>query len=122
MAFRFVSGTNDLDARSRRDIARLARTLKEPANMGQKIVLAGYSDANGKFQANMTIALKRAGQVRSALLAAAGPGLDPRLVTAKGYGSLAPTACNTTAEGQRLNRRVEVWVAGGETLPRSAAR
>lgn len=110
LTFRFVSGTNELDQRSRHEVRRLAAVMKEPELVGKRVVLAGFTDAGGRFQANMAASARRAGQVRSALLAAAGPGLDPRLVGVKGYGPLAPVACNGTAEGARLNRRVEAWV------------
>lgn len=115
------NAANDLDAKSRKEIARLAATLKEPEFAGKRVMLAGFTDAGGKFQANLTIGLKRAGQVRTALLAAGGPGLDPRLITTKGYGALAPVACNSTADGQRLNRRVEAWIAD-DTPGKNAAR
>jgi phosphate transport system substrate-binding protein len=114
--FHFVPGTNDLDARSKREVQRLAATLREPELAGRRIILAGFTDAGGKFQANLSASQRRASQVRSALLAAAGQGLDQRLLTAKGYGPLAPVGCNGTPEGTRLNRRVEVWVAGGREL------
>jgi phosphate transport system substrate-binding protein len=110
--FRFVPGTNELDAGSRREIQRLAAALKEPELAGKQLILAGFTDAGGKFQANLAAASRRAQHVRSLLIAAAGPGLDQRLVLSRGYGPLAPVACNGTPEGSRLNRRVEVWVAG----------
>ena len=108
-ALRFNSA-GELDARSKKEIARVAALLKEPAFAGRKVQLAGFTDAGAKFQASLTIGLKRAGQVRAALLAAGGPSLNGGLLNTRGYGSLAPIACNTTADGQRLNRRVEVWI------------
>ena len=115
VTFRFTSGTNELDQRSRRDIQRLAAALKEPELAGKRVILAGFTDASGgKFQANLAAGVKRAYQIRSALLAAAGPGIDQRLVQVKGYGPLAPVGCNGTPEGSRLNRRVEVWVPGAK--------
>ena len=115
------NANNELDARSRKEIGRLAAALKEPDLAGKRVLLAGFTDAGGRFQPNLTLGLKRAGQVRAALLTAAGPGLDQRLVTAKGYGPLAPVGCSNTADGQRLNRRVEVWVAS-DVQAKSAAR
>ncbi len=112
VTFRFQAGTNELDQRSRADVARLASVLKEPELAGRRLILAGFTDAGGKFQANMATSQKRAAQIKAALASAAGSGFDQRLVAAKGYGALAPVVCNGTPEGQRLNRRVEVWVAG----------
>lgn len=108
---RYVAGAPDLDARARADIARLVPVLAAPENVGKKILIAGFTDLNGaKFQANATAAARRANAVRAALLKAAGDRIDQRLVVPKGYGPLAPVACNDHPEGQRLNRRVEVWV------------
>jgi phosphate transport system substrate-binding protein len=112
VTFRFVAGTNELEPRSRREIQRLAAALKEPELAGKRIILAGFTDGGGRFQANMAAASRRAAQVRSLLLQAAGSGLDNRLVQSKGYGPLAPVGCNGTPEGTRLNRRVEAWVSG----------
>lgn len=112
VTFRFVAGTNELDARSRREVQRLAAALKEPELAGKRIILAGFTDGAGRFQANMAAASRRAAQVRSLLLQAAGAGLDVKLVQSKGYGPLAPVGCNGTPEGTRLNRRVEAWVSG----------
>ena len=112
VTFRFVPGTNELDTRSRREIQRLAAALKEPELAGKRIILAGFTDGAGRFQANMAAAARRAAQVRSLLLQAAGSGLDVKLVQSKGYGPLAPVGCNGTPEGTRLNRRVEAWVSG----------
>ncbi len=114
VTLRFVPGTNEFDQAARRDIARLAVALKEPEFAGRRIILAGFTDAAGKLQANMAAATRRAGQVRSALVQAAGSGFDQRLLTSKGYGPLAPVACAGTPDGTRLNRRVEVWVGGRE--------
>jgi phosphate transport system substrate-binding protein len=114
VTFRFVAGTNELDQAARRDIARLVLALKEPGLAGRRIMLAGFTDASGKLPANMTAATRRAGQVRAALVAAAGSGVDQRLLTSKGYGPLAPVACAGTPDGTHLNRRVEVWVGGRE--------
>jgi phosphate transport system substrate-binding protein len=109
--FRYVAGTTEFDPRSRTELARVAHLLMAPENAGRKVLIAGFSDANGaKFQANVTAAARRANQVRTALLKATGDRVDQRLVAAKGYGPLAPVACQEHADGQRLNRRVEIWI------------
>ena len=91
-------------------MTRLAALLQTPDFAGKKILLAGFTDTNGaKFQSNFTHSYKRSAQVRTGLLAASGQKLDHRAMLVKGYGPLAPVACND-AEGSRLNRRVEVWV------------
>ena len=108
---RHIPGTPDLDGPSKAEIGRLANLLMTPEYAGKKVLLLGFSDANGtKFQTNLAATYKRSGQVKVALLAASGQKLDHRQLIAKGHGPLAPIACNDTAEGQRQNRRVEVWI------------
>lgn len=110
LTFRFVPGTTDLDANSRRDVQRLAELMLAPANSGKSIALVGFSDADGKFSTLVGTTAKRAGQVRNALLAATGKLADPARVAATGHGPLAPVACNDTSEHRLLNRRVEAWL------------
>ena len=106
-----ATSTGDLDQKGRHDIARLANRLQAPELAGKRVLVLGFTDTStGKFMTGIGASFKRAANVRAAILAAAGPRLDQRLVVAKGYGPLAPVACNDTAEGQRLNRRVEIWV------------
>ena len=103
------------------DRSRLLLARREAEFAGKRVLLAGFTDVSGRFPSNMVLGSKRAAMARTAVLTAAGPGLDQRLVAGKGYGSLAPVGCSNTAEGQRLNRRVEVWVAN-EVQGKSAAR
>ena len=112
VAVRFASGSSDFQSKSRADIARLADFLLAAERQRKPVVLAGFSDQLGTPVANARLSRKRADQVRTALLAATKGRLDPRLIVAKGYGALAPVACNDTANGQQLNRRVEVWIKG----------
>ena len=111
ITFRFVAGGPDLDARSRREVQRLADLLAGSEYAGKKVTLIGFTDIEGKFGLNQTISAKRANQVRTALLAAAAGRVNPATVTARGFGSLAPVACSDSSERRGLNRRVEVWVA-----------
>lgn len=101
----------DLSFRLRLDLVRLVQYAKAPAMRGKPVLLLGFSDNVGGFASNSALSLRRANQVRLALLAAAGPGaIDSRRLIAKGYGPLAPVACNDSAAGHDKNRRVEVWV------------
>lgn len=103
--------TGELDQKGRQDLTRLAGLLQGSELAGKRLLILGFSDTGaGKFMAGVTASFKRAANVRAALIAAAGTRLDQRLVVAKGYGPLAPVACNDTADGQRLNRRVEIWL------------
>lgn len=110
LTFRFVAGTFDLDARSKLDILRLADHLQTPELAGKQVMLFGFTDLDGRFSANESVSARRAAQVRSAVLTAANGKIPPSAIVAKGYGPLAPVACDDTPERRQLNRRVEVWV------------
>lgn len=109
---RFGSGSSTLDAKGFADLERLfdyINTLDYPV----ELLFVGFSDADGSFDANSSLSLNRANQVAdSAAQFAAGKITNPYGVSmsAKGYGELAPVACNATLEGKRTNRRVEIWI------------
>ena len=109
---RFGSGASTVDAKGFADLERLydyLNTLDYPV----ELLFVGFSDADGSFEANRKLSLNRANQVAdSAAQFAAGKISNPYGVSfaAKGYGELAPVACNATLEGKRTNRRVEIWI------------
>jgi phosphate transport system substrate-binding protein len=110
MTFRFRSGSVELDAKARADVDRLADLVRTPEIQGKQLLLLGFADAVGPYQANGALSVRRATQVRDLLLAAGKGALSSSLVVHKGYSELAPVACNDQLEGRNLNRRVEVWV------------
>ena len=107
---RFDFGTSTIDSKSQADLARLAAALKRPDLQRKTVLLLGFSDPLGTAAKNTTLAIRRALQVRSALLAATEGALPATSVIARGYGPLAPVACDDNPRGYALNRRVEVWV------------
>jgi phosphate transport system substrate-binding protein len=110
ITFRFRSGSFDLDTKARADVDRLVDMLRTPELRGKRVLLLGFADAVGPYQANSSLSLRRATQVRDTLLAASKGAVNAQLVVHKGYSELAPVACNDQLEGRNLNRRVEVWV------------
>ena len=107
--FRFQTGSSNLDNASRRDLQRLVSYLAESSDIAE-IALVGFTDTDGAFEANYSLGFSRAESVRDSIAAEATGGFDPAAVQIKSYGELNPVACNTDFAGQRLNRRVEVWV------------
>ncbi|MBS0270455.1 MAG: OmpA family protein, partial [Proteobacteria bacterium] len=75
----------------------------------KSVLLAGFADTKGTFSVNQTLSRHRAKAVLEVMKAV---GLLPGQgkIAVKGYSELAPAACNDTADGMQLNRRVEVWV------------
>ncbi len=110
ITYRFKSGSVELDTKARADIDRLVGLAATPELRGRQLLLLGFADSVGPYQANAALAVGRATKVRDTLLAAGRSAIDPSLVVHKGYSELAPVACNDHLEGRNLNRRVEVWV------------
>lgn len=86
-------------------------TLKAIADMlkaesGLKLFVVGHTDWVGQLDYNMDLSAKRAQSVVDAL--AAKHGIAAGRLVAKGVGPLAPVSANTTEEGRKLNRRVEL--------------
>lgn len=110
MTFRFAPGSSQPDNKSRSDAVRLANLLQRPEYQGAEVMLVGFTDSIGKGTVNQVLSQRRAGQVLTEILDAAGVQLDPSQFRVLGYGEAYPAACNTDDAGRELNRRVEVWI------------
>ncbi|MBS0237240.1 MAG: substrate-binding domain-containing protein [Proteobacteria bacterium] len=109
VTFRFQSGSYQLDSKAMADAKRLVELLKTEPYKNKSVLLAGFADTKGTFSVNQTLSRHRAKAVLEVMKAV---GLLPGQgkIAVKGYSELAPAACNDTADGMQLNRRVEVWV------------
>ncbi len=107
LTFRFEDGSSTLEAASQENLTDLARMLQAGLFGGETLVLAGFSDGSGAAAANMALSEDRARAVRDALAREAP---DVALPAVIGFGEAMPMACDETAAGRRLNRRVELWV------------
>nr|WP_272874389.1 phosphate ABC transporter substrate-binding/OmpA family protein [Pseudaestuariivita rosea] len=107
--FRFSSGSSRLDGKAQVDLQRLVTYLQTQPE-GTEVAFVGFTDSDGAFEANRALSVGRAQQVAETIQIFAGPQLGKIEFTAKGYGEMAPVACNDTLDGKRINRRVEVWV------------
>ena len=74
---------------------------------GRQLTLIGFSDGKGDVVKNLDIATARARNVLASLSALT---QDVELPKIDAFGEAMPMACDDTAAGQRLNRRVEIWV------------
>jgi len=70
-----------------------------------EIVIKGYTDAQGSKDYNRNLSAFRANVVKSYLT---GKGVSPNRMKVLGMGDEGPRLPNTTAEGRRANRRVEI--------------
>ncbi len=108
--FRFEDGSSTLDAVSQDSLSDLAQLIAAGQFRDQKLVLAGFSDGSGAAEANLALSVDRAAQVAQELALTA-PDLSPaQMPVVEGFGEALPMACDETAIGRQLNRRVELWV------------
>lgn len=82
-----------------------AATLK--ANPSVSIVVEGHTDSIGTDAYNKILSGKRANSVKRYL---ASKGISAGRISTKGMGESSPIASNKTADGRRMNRRVEIKV------------
>ncbi len=110
-SFRFEAGSARLDVQSRSNVERLADALQLGLYDNRRLVFVGFSDSEGPAVANREIALRRAQAVRDAVVAMAKTArLDRVDIAVDAFGEAMPMACDDTAWGRQVNRRVEVWV------------
>jgi phosphate transport system substrate-binding protein len=108
--FRFKTGSSRLENQSRRDLERLAAFIVAEG-AGREFAFVGFTDSDGPVEANRRLGLARATAMRAELQAIMAPDVFAGLsIEVKGYGEINPVGCNTDFAGQRLNRRVEVWM------------
>lgn len=109
--FRFEAGSVRLDAQSRSNVGQLAQAIEAGQYDAQRLLFVGFSDGKGLAKPNLAIASKRAEAVRDAVLNAAETANFERLeLDVDAFGEAMPMACDDSAWGRQVNRRVEVWV------------
>jgi phosphate transport system substrate-binding protein len=110
LSFRFVPGTNSLDARSHADMERLAQLLASDAYAAKVVTLASFTEAAANAAQNQPLSVQRGQMILDGLLAI-DPSLEDKVtLNMVGYGDIAPLTCSGTVVGQHVNSRVEVWV------------
>ena len=70
-----------------------------------RLEIRGHTDSTGSEERNRALSLELAQTVVTALFLY---GIDPERLVARGFGADEPVAENQTAEGRKLNRRVEL--------------
>jgi outer membrane protein OmpA-like peptidoglycan-associated protein len=73
----------------------------------RKMIISGHTDFTGSSEFNRRLSLERARSVMEYLKSL---GVDANRMEAVGAGESNPIAPNVTAEGRRLNRRIEITI------------
>lgn len=101
----FKKGSYKLSKESYSELNRLTKILKTHREL--KVEIGGHTDNTGNQKKNMELSKNRARAVMDYLIEKGMPRANIRAV---GYGEERPVAKNTTAEGRKKNRRVELTI------------
>lgn len=101
----FETGSSKIALSSYSSLVELANLLKLKPEWGLKI--SGHTDNTGNQQKNQILSEQRAQAVAEFMVA---QGLEEERFTAQGFGQDQPIADNSTREGRKQNRRVELEV------------
>jgi OOP family OmpA-OmpF porin len=101
----FETGKSTLKAESQGQLQNIAAILK--AYPAVHLKMGGYTDNTGDAALNLKISNDRANTAMNELVKL---GVDPKRLTAEGYGQEHPIATNDTPEGRAQNRRIDIRV------------
>jgi outer membrane protein OmpA-like peptidoglycan-associated protein len=103
----FATGKWDLKPGTREKLAKIAGIVM--SHPGLRLQIEGHTDSIGSEEYNEVLSERRAYAVRDFLIQ---QGVNPDVVTARGYGESMPVTDNSTPAGRQQNRRVEMVVSG----------
>ena len=120
----FSTGKSNLSSEAKQSLSQFATVLKN--NSDCDIAIQGYTDNQGwknstvaqSQEKNRALSQDRAQAVSSYLIGLAVPATQIKSV--QGFGEANPVADNSTAAGQRENRRVEVYMYASEAMIKAA--
>jgi outer membrane protein OmpA-like peptidoglycan-associated protein len=102
-AINFDFDKAEVRADSEPQLAEIAKFLKSGT---AKVYIVGHTDGRGGLDYNVSLSQRRAEAVARTL--ATKYKIDPKRLTSRGLGPLAPLASNRSEDGQSKNRRVEI--------------
>lgn len=92
----------------KQEVARVANFMNQHPQV--TAVIEGHTDSRASDEYNIGLSQRRVNAVMKILVEEFG--IDPRRLSAVGYGEARPRATNDTAEGRQLNRRVIATFSG----------
>lgn len=98
----FNTGSSMLTTQAKTVLDVVANRLERAP---RAVEIGGHASSTGSPAMNMKLSQARAESVRKYLIAS---GVDPSILTARGYGISQPIADNATAAGRRANQRIEL--------------
>ncbi len=112
----FATNKADLNNASKSSLQQFAEVLKQNADCDVSII--GHTDNTGSDAINNPLSEKRATSV-SNYLRSLGVSAS-QIKSVEGQGSVNPVADNSTAEGRKQNRRVEVYMYASQKMIQEA--
>jgi outer membrane protein OmpA-like peptidoglycan-associated protein len=104
-SIRFDSGKSNLSPQYRGILNRVARVVTPLRRYS--IYVYAYTDDSGTNDYNLQLSARRARAVRDALVQA---GIDPSLISTKGFGKSKPLVAGSNPKARAANRRVEIGI------------
>lgn len=108
VSFRFQTNSVELDNLAAPNLFRVMQALRETPQA--RLLLAGFADRRGNYQANCRLSLQRAESVKQSLASLGVSNVDTR-----GYCDEVPVRDNGGDEFEK-NRRVEIYLLSGPTI------
>ena len=108
----FATNKAELNSSSKSALAKFSNTLKD--NNLLAVDIYGHTDSTGNDGINIPLSNKRAQSVE-AYLKSCGVGAS-QFKNVAGKGSSEPVASNSTVEGRKQNRRVEVYLYASKEM------
>ena len=116
-SIRFDFDKADIAPQYRDILNRIAGVLM--TLQGYSIYVYGYTDDIGTQDYNLKLSGRRAAAVRDVLVQT---GIDPMIISTKGFGKSDPRAKGDTAQARAANRRVEIGIVDSRLLFDSATQ
>lgn len=110
----FATNSSTLSSSANSCITQIANVLNQ--NTDVDVAIFGHTDSTGNDAINDPLSLKRAQAVEKSLKS---KGVST-IKRVEGQGSHNPVADNSTAEGKKQNRRVEVYMYASEQMVKEA--
>lgn len=112
----FATNKADLNTDAKNSLAKFATVLNNNADCD--IAIIGHTDNTGSDAINQPLSVKRATSVSDYLKSCGVK--TAQIKSVEGQGSGNPVADNSTAEGRKQNRRVEVYMYASQEMIKAA--
>lgn len=112
----FATNKADLNIDAKNSLAKFATVLNNNADCD--IAIIGHTDNTGSDAINQPLSVKRATSVSDYLKSCGVK--TAQIKSVEGQGSGNPVADNSTAEGRKQNRRVEVYIYASQEMIQAA--